>query len=66
VQNLGCRDRLLGWNAAQRAQGLAQVVNGVRFLVAGYAIDDSTPNRQYWDLWLKIIRKTNWSSISGS
>src|ERR1039457_4667768 len=33
VQNLGCRDRLLGWNAAQRAEGLAHVVNGVRFLV---------------------------------
>jgi SRSO17 transposase len=33
VQNLGCRDRLLGWSAAQRAQGLAHVVNGVRFLV---------------------------------
>jgi hypothetical protein len=37
-----------------------------RITKAGYAIDDSTPNRQYWDLWLKIIRKTNWSSISGS
>ena len=33
VQNLGCRDRLLGWNAAQRARGLDHVVNGVRFLV---------------------------------
>ena len=33
VQHLGCRDRLLGWNAAQRAQGLEHVVNGVRFLV---------------------------------
>jgi hypothetical protein len=33
VQNLGCRDRLLGWNVAQRASGLGQVVNGVRFLV---------------------------------
>ena len=33
VQHLGCRDRLLGWNAAQRARGLDQVVNGVRFLV---------------------------------
>ena len=33
VQHLGCRDRLLGWNAAQRAGGLDHVVNGVRFLV---------------------------------
>ena len=33
VQHLGCRDRLLGWNAAQRAHGLDHVVNGVRFLV---------------------------------
>ena len=33
VQHLGCRDRLLGWNAAQRACGLDHVVNGVRFLV---------------------------------
>jgi len=33
VQHLGCRDRLLGWNAAQRARGLEHVVNGVRFLV---------------------------------
>ena len=33
VQHLGCRDRLLGWNAVQRARGLEPVVNGVRFLV---------------------------------
>jgi SRSO17 transposase len=33
VQHLGCRDRLLGWNAAQRAHGLEHVVNGVRFLL---------------------------------
>ena len=33
VQHLGCRDRLLGWNAAQRASWLDHVVNGVRFLV---------------------------------
>lgn len=33
VQHLGCRDRLLGWNAVQRARGLNHVVNGVRFLV---------------------------------
>jgi SRSO17 transposase len=33
VQNLGCRDRLLGWNATQRARGLGHVVNGVRFLI---------------------------------
>ena len=33
VQHLGCRDRLLGWNGAQRASGLGHVVNGVRFLV---------------------------------
>ena len=33
VQHLGCRDRLLGWNAAQRARGLDHVVNGARFLV---------------------------------
>ena len=33
VRHLGCRDRLLGWNAAQRARGLDHVVNGVRFLV---------------------------------
>jgi hypothetical protein len=33
VQHLGCRDRLLGWSAAQRARSLEHVVNGVRFLV---------------------------------
>jgi SRSO17 transposase len=33
VQGLGCRDRLIGWDAAQRARGLVHVVNGVRFLV---------------------------------
>ena len=33
TQNLGCRDRLLGWSAAQRARWLDHVVNGVRFLV---------------------------------
>ena len=33
VRDLGCRDRLLGWNAVQRARGLDHVVNGVRFLV---------------------------------
>ena len=33
VRDLGCRDRLLGWTAAQRARGLDHVVNGVRFLV---------------------------------
>jgi SRSO17 transposase len=33
VQHLGCRDRLLGWSAAQRAHCLDHVVNGVRFLV---------------------------------
>lgn len=33
VQHLGCRDRLLGWNGAQRARWLDHVVNGVRFLV---------------------------------
>src|ERR1035437_4913350 len=35
-------------------------------VVTGYAVDDSTPNRQYRELWPKIIRKTNWSSRSGS
>jgi len=33
VQGLGCRDRLIGWDAAQRARGLVHVVNGVRFLI---------------------------------
>ena len=33
VQHLGCRDRLIGWTAAQRACGLDHVVNNVRFLV---------------------------------
>lgn len=33
VRDLGCRDRLLGWNAAQRARWLDHLVNGVRFLV---------------------------------
>ena len=33
VQHLGCRDRLLGWNATLRARWLDHVVNGVRFLV---------------------------------
>jgi len=33
VQHLGCRDRLLGWNGAQRACWLDHVANNVRFLV---------------------------------
>jgi SRSO17 transposase len=33
VQHLGCRDRLLGWTALQRAGALPHVVNNVRFLV---------------------------------
>jgi len=33
VQHLGCRDRLIGWTAAQRARGLEHVVNNVRFLM---------------------------------
>lgn len=33
VHHLGCRDRLLGWNAAQRERWLERVVNGVRFLL---------------------------------
>ena len=33
VQHLGCRDRLLGWNAVQRARGLDHVVNNIRFLL---------------------------------
>jgi len=33
VQHLGCRDRLLGWNGAQRARWLDHVANNIRFLV---------------------------------
>jgi len=33
VQHLGCRDRLIGWDAAQRARWLEHVVNNVRFLI---------------------------------
>jgi SRSO17 transposase len=33
VQHLGCRDRLIGWTAAERARWLDHVVNNVRFLV---------------------------------
>lgn len=33
VANLGCRDRLLEWNATQRARWLDRVVNNVRFLL---------------------------------
>ena len=33
AQHLGCRDRLIGWTAAQRARALSHVVNNVRFLV---------------------------------
>lgn len=33
VAYLGCRDRALAWNAAQRASYLDRVVNNVRFLV---------------------------------
>jgi SRSO17 transposase len=33
VAHLGCRDRLLGWNGAQRVRWLDHVVNGVRFLI---------------------------------
>ena len=31
VAYLGCRDRLLGWKAAQRARFLDRLVNNVRF-----------------------------------
>jgi SRSO17 transposase len=37
VRHLGCRDRLLGWTAAQRARWLDHVVNNVRFLVLPWA-----------------------------
>jgi len=33
VHHLKCRDRLIGWEAAQREKGLARVVNNVRFLI---------------------------------
>ncbi len=33
VRHLGCRDRLVGWSAAQRQSLLERVVNGVRFLI---------------------------------
>jgi len=33
VKDLGCRDRLVGWDTRQRAQWLKHVVNGSRFLV---------------------------------
>ena len=33
VKDLGCRDRLVGWEASQRARELGHVVNGVRFLI---------------------------------
>ncbi len=33
VKDLGARDRVVGWTAAQRAQWLGQVVTGVRFLL---------------------------------
>ena len=33
VAHLGCRDRLLEWNGAQRARYLDRVLNNVRFLV---------------------------------
>jgi SRSO17 transposase len=33
TQHLGCRDRLIGWTATQRARALSHVVNNVRFLV---------------------------------
>jgi SRSO17 transposase len=33
VQHLGCRDRLLGWTAVERARALPHVVNNARFLI---------------------------------
>jgi SRSO17 transposase len=33
VKDLGCRDRLVGWDAPQRARELDHVVNGIRFLI---------------------------------
>lgn len=33
VKDLGCRDRLIGWEAPLRARELDHVVNGVRFLI---------------------------------
>ena len=41
VKDLGARDRLLGWNAAQRALWLGHVVTGVRFLLLPWV---RTPN----------------------
>ena len=68
VQHLGCRDGLLGWNAAQRARGLAHVVNGVRFLIMPWVqvrhlasvmlsenlrlLQQDWPERYGVDLWL--------------
>lgn len=33
VLHLECRDRLIGWTSAQRAEGLGHLVNNVRFLI---------------------------------
>jgi hypothetical protein len=55
------------WDMKQVGHFGAVLTVGVGlFVYSGYAVDDSTPNRQYWELWPKIIRKTNWSSMSGS
>lgn len=37
VAYLGCRDRLLEWNSAQRARYLDRLVNNIRFLVCPWA-----------------------------
>jgi SRSO17 transposase len=56
VHHLGCRDRLLGWNATQRERWLERVVNGVRFLVlpwvqvpnlASVILSESLPRLQH-------------------
>jgi SRSO17 transposase len=68
AQHLGCRDRLLGWNVAQRARGLEHVVNGVRFLILPWVkvrhlasvmlsenlrlLQQDWPSRYGVDLWL--------------
>jgi len=67
VQHLGCRDRLIGWTAAQRARGLDHVVNNVRFLMLPWV---KVPNlasvilsESLWILqhdWLEQYRAAVW------
>jgi SRSO17 transposase len=64
VKDLGCRDRLVGWDAPQRARGLDHVVNGVRFLILPWVRVEHLASVMLSES-LRILQR-DWSSRYGA